>query len=94
VHHNHQLANGNQWETPTEETDAGHLSNKRSLWKIKQPRNQLPFRRVTKISLINFKGIYSWVPEKRNKPPSAASNFLLFWNPTNPSKGQASFKPT
>jgi hypothetical protein len=34
------------------------------------------------------------MPEEKNKPRSVACNCSLFWNPTNPSKGQASFIPT
>jgi hypothetical protein len=69
------------------------MSNERSLWESKIPRNQLPFRVVTKVTLISSKGIHLGTPEERNKPLSVACNCLLFWNPTNPSKGLASLYP-
>jgi hypothetical protein len=41
---------GNQWGTLTREPYTRHLSNRRGLWESKIPRNQLPFRRVTKVT--------------------------------------------
>jgi hypothetical protein len=55
--------------------------------------NQLTYSRVTKITLISYKGIHLWIPEERNKPPSVANSLSLFWNPTNPSKVHVSLYP-
>jgi hypothetical protein len=46
-----------------------------------------------KITLISSKGTHLGVPEERNKLVSVVIKSLLFWNPTNPSKGQASLYP-
>jgi hypothetical protein len=46
------------------------------------------------ITLIVSKKHPIRMPEERNQPIMDGFYFLLFWDPTNPSKGQASFKPS
>jgi hypothetical protein len=46
-----------------------------------------------KVTLIISKGTHLGMPEESKKTLSVPCNFLLFWNPTNPSKGQASLYP-
>jgi hypothetical protein len=41
-----------------------------------------------KVTFISSKGVHLGMPEERNKPLSVACNCLLFWSPTNPSKGR------
>jgi hypothetical protein len=49
--------------------------------------------RVMKVTLIISKGTHLGMPEESKKTLSVACNFLLFWKPIHPSKGQASLYP-
>jgi hypothetical protein len=46
-----------------------------------------------KVTLTSSKGIRLGMSAETNKPLSVACTCLIFWNPTNPSKGQASLYP-
>jgi hypothetical protein len=88
VHPNHHLL-GNQWKCQPRSQIPGICPMRDVCGKANNSEiKQLLFRqRVVKITLTSSKGIhFKWMPEETNHTLPVANIFLLFWNPTSPSK--------